>query len=94
MTAASRKLSLHTPATYRIQVQGRLDASWSPSLGGMAVGTATTPERGQVTTLEGSLRDQAALAGVLDALYALGLPVIAVEHIPDELWKTSATEST
>jgi hypothetical protein len=75
---------LHTPAAYRIQVQGHLDASWSPSLGGMAIRSATTPERGVVTTLEGTLLDQAALAGVLDWLYTLGLPVISVVHVPEE----------
>lgn len=84
MKSTGRKLSLHEPATYRIQVQGQLDASWSPRLGGMAVCTATTQERGPVTTLEGLLLDQAALAGVLDTLYILGLPVISVEHVRAE----------
>jgi len=84
MTRADRKLSLYTPATYRIQVQGQLDASWSPRLSGMAIRTAATPEQGPVTTLEGILLDQAALAGVLDTLYTLCLPVISVVHIPAE----------
>ncbi len=84
MTHTGRKLSLHAPATYRIQVQGQLDASWSPSLSGMAIRTATTPEQGPVTTLEGTLLDQAALAGVLSTLYMLGLPVISVVHVPAE----------
>jgi len=37
-----------------------------------------------VTTLEGVLLDQAALAGVLDVLHSLCLPVISVEYIPVE----------
>ena len=84
MTHTGRTLSLHEPAAYRIRVQGQLDESWSPRLGGMAVHTATSKEGHVVTTLEGSLLDQAALAGVLDVLYNLGLPVISVEYVPFE----------
>ena len=84
MTTNCPRLSLHKPATYRIRVQGLLDASWSPRLGGMAISTTTTPEQGPVTTLVGVLLDQAALAGVLDVLYSLCLPVISVEYIPVE----------
>jgi hypothetical protein len=34
-----------------------------------------------VSTLEGELRDQAALTGVLNSLYELHLPVLSVERI-------------
>ena len=84
MTSNCPRLSLHQPATYRIRVQGQLDESWSLRLGGMAIGTTVTPEQGPVTTLEGLLLDQAALAGVLDMLHSLCLPVISVEYIPAE----------
>jgi hypothetical protein len=84
MTNCGRRLGLHQPATYRIRVQGQLDESWSPHLGGMAIGTTVTLEQGPVTTLEGVLLDQAALAGVLHVLHSLCLPVISVEHIPVE----------
>ena len=84
MTRNCPRLSLHQPATYRIRVQGQLDESWSLRLGGMAIGTTVTPEQGPVTTLEGLLLDQAALAGVLDMLHSLCLPVISVEYIPAE----------
>ena len=82
MTSNCPRLSLHKPATYRIQVQGHLDESWSPRLGGMAISTSVTPDQGPVTTLEGVLLDQAALAGVLDVIYSLCLPVISVKYIP------------
>lgn len=90
MTRSGQRLSLDKPATYRIQVQGQLDASWSPRLGGMAIRTTTTPEQGPVTTLEGTLLDQAALAGVLNALCMLGLPVRSVEYVPAEVQERSA----
>jgi hypothetical protein len=35
-----------------------------------------------VTTLLGELADQAALAGVLNTLYELRLPVLSVERLP------------
>ena len=82
MTSNCPRLSLHKPAAYRIRVQGQLDQSWSPRLGGMAISTTSTPEQGPVTMLEGVLLDQAALAGVLDVLYSLCLPVISVQYIP------------
>jgi len=50
----------------------------------MAIDTTVTLELGPVTTLEGVLLDQAALAGVLDVLHSLCLPVISVEYIPVE----------
>ena len=84
MTPSTHRLSLYTPATYRIQVQGQLDESWSSRLGGMTIGSATSPERGPVTLLEGTLLDQASLAGVLNTLYLLGLPVISVKYIETE----------
>jgi len=84
MTHSSQKLSLDKPATYRIQVQGQLDASWSPRLGGMAIHTTIIQGPDMVTTLEGTLLDQAALAGVLNTLCMLGRPVISVEYIPAE----------
>jgi hypothetical protein len=36
-----------------------------------------------IATLIGSLRDQAALSGVLNELYELHLPVLNVERLPD-----------
>jgi hypothetical protein len=84
MTSSGRRLGVHQPATYRIRVQGQLDESWSPCLGGMVISASTTLEQGLVTTLEGRLLDQAALAGVLDVLHSLCLPVISVEYVPVE----------
>jgi hypothetical protein len=77
-------LSLITPATYTISVQGHLDTTWSDRLGGMRI-TACGTGRHAVTVLVGQLADQAALHGVLNALYELGLPLISVDyHSPPE----------
>jgi hypothetical protein len=47
----------------------------------MTICQATDEELRQVTSLEGELSDQAALAGVLNMLYELHLPVILVKRV-------------
>ena len=64
---------------YRIRVKGSLDEHWSDRLGGMRI----TKESKQVISLVGVLIDQAALAGVLDALYELHLTLLSVEYLDD-----------
>jgi hypothetical protein len=74
-------------AIYRIRVQGELSAGWSSRLADMA-DMRTRVERNKehacVTTLEGPVRDQAALSGVLNTLYELHLPVLSVECLNTE----------
>lgn len=72
-------LTLGTPATYRITVQGYLDSSWSDDFGGLIVNNAVAEDGSPLTTLTGWLVDQAALFGVLDGLYGLGFPLLSVE---------------
>ena len=62
------------PGVYRIKAQGVLPDGWSDRLGGLQI-TVTTSES---VTLEGWLPDQAALAGVLDTLYELHLPILEI----------------
>ena len=73
-------LSLVAPGTYTIRVQGHLDATWSTRLGGMRIMVNGTG-RHAVTVLFGRLVDQAALLGVLNALYELGLPLLSVDYL-------------
>ena len=69
------------PGTYRIKIQGVLDEKLSERLGGMVIKLGKTSEGAPVTTLFGSLQDQAALLGVQTALYELHLPVLSVERV-------------
>jgi hypothetical protein len=72
-------LRAHTGAIYRIEIRGLLDDSWSARLGGLSITSVQDLEYGdQITTLEGSVPDQAALLGILNTLYNLKLPLIAV----------------
>jgi hypothetical protein len=69
------------PATYRVVIQGTVSEEWHRRLGGMEV-TTSSPESDQPRTiLQGRLRDQAALHGLLETLYALHLPILEVTKV-------------
>jgi hypothetical protein len=74
--------NMDKPKIYRICVEGRVHESWVDRLGGMRVSIDNGQEK-VVTVLEGQLRDQAALSGVLNTLYELHLPVISVDCLED-----------
>ena len=73
-------LPFDCPSIYQIIVQGRIDPTWSDRLEGMAIQQAPAEGGVPVTTLEGELSDQAALAGVLNTIYELHLPVLLVKR--------------
>jgi hypothetical protein len=78
----SRKsIIFDSPATYQISVQGRIAATWADRLEGMAICLVTTETNSPITTLVGEVSDQAALAGILDTLYELHLPVLSVKSL-------------
>ena len=72
------------PATYRIIVQGTLDNDWSGRLAGMEITTTTRGKQAPHTTLEGPIRDQAELMGVLETLHSLHLTILKVETMDEE----------
>ena len=72
-------LKIDQPATYRIQVAGYLDENWSTRLGGLTIRIDNQNDDKLITTLSGALIDQAALFGVLKALYDMRLPLLSVE---------------
>ena len=78
-TPSPADLTFYGPAVYRIRVYGKVPASWSDRLEGMTMAVAAHGAGPSITTLLGELGDQASLAGVLNALYSLHLPVLSVE---------------
>jgi hypothetical protein len=72
-------LTIDGPATYCIRVVGYLDKNWSDRLGGLKINPVSQEGKKAVTTLSGQLTDQAALFGVLNALYDMRLPLLSVE---------------
>ena len=73
--------TMEGPTTYRIRVRGSLDSSWSERFWGMKL---TATQGNLESVLEGRLADQAALRGVLNALYELHHPVISVDCVDDD----------
>jgi hypothetical protein len=65
-------------AHYRITIKGALDDSWSTWFDGLTVAHDANGD----TTLEGAVRDQTALHGLLARVRDLGLTLIAVERRP------------
>ena len=64
------------PATYRIQVEGQIDASWSDWFHGLE-----HVYQDGTTTFTGPVVDQAALRGVLCKMWDLNLTVVAVNRL-------------
>ena len=79
-----KRIKLWTPTTYRIEVDGHLDQSWSDRLAGMDITARKRLDETTVTTLIGRLRDQAELSGVLNNLYDLHLSILRVEVVNGE----------
>ena len=76
-----KNYSFARPGNYRIRVQGFLDKKWSERLGGLRITTSKTGDQKSVTVIEGQVRDQAELAGVLSTLYQRHLTLLSVEHL-------------
>jgi hypothetical protein len=70
-----------TPVRYRVRIEGPLDQRWSAYLCDMAISSVRRRRGPTVTTLTGELVDQAALMGVLNTVYDLGLTLIRVERL-------------
>ena len=81
MKIAKRKLTLDRPATYQIKVPGHLDESWSDWAEGMTITVEKGGNGPSVTTLTGTVADQAALQGVLRRLYSLGIPLVSLNRV-------------
>ena len=70
------------PAAYQITVQGMIMSSWSERLEGMASNHLVLEDGTTYTILTGDLSDQAALAGLLNTIYEMHLPLVAVNKLP------------
>jgi hypothetical protein len=71
------------PGNYRIRVEGFLDKNWSDKLAGMNISPVSGRGQRSVTVVEGFLRDQAELIGVVTALYNLHLTLLLVDYMDE-----------
>lgn len=76
------RLRLDDAQVYEIKVQGGLSEAHVDWFNGMHITVSADPAGVPTATLYGSVADQAALHGILRKLYALGMPLIAVRHVP------------
>ena len=81
MKDANQDLGLDRPGTYVIKVPGRLDEGWAEWFEGMTITVESGEDRPTITTLTGVVADEAALQGLLDRLYSLGLRLLSVQRI-------------
>lgn len=80
---SKQRITVDSPATYELRLQGRLDRRWSEFLSSAEIRTEDPPDESPVTVITGRFQDQAALAGALSLLYDLGLPLLSVECLHD-----------
>ncbi len=69
------------PAQYSLRLQGRVSADWSDWLADVTV-HYVIKNKVIVTVVTGTVRDQSALFGLLSFVRDLGIPLLAVEAIP------------
>lgn len=76
------RLRVDQPARYRIQVQGHVSNDWSDRFGDLEITQQAVKPGISVTTMHVQLADQAALLGILMALYDARLPLLSVQYLP------------
>jgi hypothetical protein len=78
------KVTYTGPARYRIVVDGYMEEDLSDYLAGMRVEGSQRADGTPITTLTGRIADQGQLNSVINAIYSMHLPVLAVEALPEE----------
>ena len=79
----TNEMKFTSPAHYRIHVKGFLDESWSDRLNGLSINNQTSPAGTPIAELNGKVRDQAELLGVLGSIYEMHLPILSVAVVDD-----------
>ena len=77
------KFSFIKPAVYKIKVQGDVNVSWSERLAGLQIIKEESENNKPISVLIGQINDQAALSGILNALYENHLSIISVNLLED-----------
>lgn len=81
MEESYRKLNMHSPAVFRICIQGELDESWFEYFGAQSASVEEDKAGSKVTVIVSEPMDQGALVGLVNHLNALGIPLISVEPV-------------
>ena len=84
MPIKSRAQLFDNAAYYKITFHGEISAEWAESMHGMEAEVFASSDGSRFTVLSGRLRDQAALAGLLDMAYNMGIPLLSVQRIDED----------
>jgi hypothetical protein len=79
MEQQRQRIALDEPAVYCIQVQGVISQHWLAYFDEMDI-SVEGEDGTAITTLTGQIVDQAALQGMLQKMYTLGLVLVRVER--------------
>ena len=77
----NQPIPMDMPATYRICITGVLESDLTERYWGMTSGPVERIDEPEQTVLIGEVADQAALIGILNALYNSGHTVVSVERL-------------
>ena len=77
-------IPMDQPATYRICVTGSLERDLAERFWGMTASPDERTGEPDQTVLVGEIADQAALVGIINALYNSGHTVVSVERLPPD----------
>ena len=82
------------PGFYRIEVQGDVPSNKFDLFGGMRIFTSSLNEKpDRVTFLEGKVKDQSELSGILNSLYELHLSLLSVQYLGKDLSSEDIVEN-
>jgi len=81
MRSGSQGVAQDRPGAYEIRVRGSLADNWSDWFEGMTIEHGISPEGIPITTLSGTVVDQAALIGILRKLHNLRLQLLSVNPV-------------
>lgn len=73
------QIKFNEPAHYKITVQGKLTDDIINILGNMRLVSERESDKITITVLEGKIKDQAELSGIIDTLYDWRYPILLVE---------------
>ena len=86
MSESTRKRQkMEDAATYRIRVQGCLEEVWSDRLANMTITMDLKDQLAPVSILQGMIRDQSELLGVLNGLNMMRVSILSLEILDEEM---------
>ena len=86
-------IKFDAPGTYNIVVQGNLPEKLYSLFTNMKIVTKKGKNGINSTLLTGTIKDQAALAGILNMLYEFHYPILLVEYLAEKISEAEPREN-